>query len=148
MSLKEQINQDVKEAMKTKDTKRRDALRLLTSAIKQIEVDERKELNDADIIAIIQKQIKQRKDSITQYQEAGREELAQKEQEEIDIYQTYLPKQLDDNELETKVKEIIAKVGASSMKDMGKVMGVASKELAGVAEGKRISATVKQLLQQ
>ena len=146
MSLKEQINNDLKTAMKAKDIQKRDALRLLTSAIKQIEVDERKELNDADIIAIIQKQVKQRNDSIAQYKEANREDLAQKEQAEIDVYQTYLPQQLSDEQLQEKLKEIIQKLQATSMKDMGKVMGVATKELAGVADGKRINQVVKELL--
>jgi len=146
MGLRDQINQDVKEAMKAKDTKRRDALRLLTSAFKQIEVDERKELSDADVIKIIQTQIKRRNDSAAQYKEAGRDELMQQELDEIAYYEVYLPKQLSDEELEIKIKEIIAQVGAESKKDMGKVMGVASKELAGVADGKRISECVKSLL--
>ncbi len=146
MSLKEKTSQDLKEAMKSKDTKKRDALRLLTSAFKQIEVDERKELSDSDIIKIIQKQVKQRKDSISQYQDAGREDLAQKEQEEINYYEAYLPKQLSDEELELKIKEIISQVGASSMKEIGKVMGVATKSLAGLADGKRINETAKKLL--
>ncbi len=146
MGLRDQINQDVKEAMKAKDTKRRDALRLLTSAFKQIEVDERKELSDADVIKIIQTQIKRRNDSAAQYKEAGRDELMQQELDEIAYYEVYLPKQLSDEELETKLKDIIVKVGAESKKDMGKVMGVASKELAGVADGKRISQCVKSLL--
>jgi len=146
MSLKEKINQDLKTAMKTKDTKKRDALRLLTSAFKQIEVDERKELSDEDIIKIIQKQVKQRKDSIAQYLEASRDDLAQKEQDEIDFYEVYLPKQLSDEELKTALKEIISKVGATSMKDIGKVMGSATKKLSGLADGKRINQTAKELL--
>ncbi len=146
MSLKEQINQDVKEAMKAKDTKKRDALRLLTSAMKQIEVDERKELSDEDIIKIIQTQIKRRNDSASQYKEAGRDELMQQELDEIAYYEVYLPKQLTDEELENELKAIVEKVGATSPKDMGKVMGVASKELAGRADGKRISSCVKSLL--
>ncbi|NPA66395.1 MAG: GatB/YqeY domain-containing protein [Epsilonproteobacteria bacterium] len=147
MSLKNTILNDIKEAMKTKDIKKRDALRLLSSAIKQIEVDERKELSDEDIIKIIQKQVKQRNDSITQYKQAGREDLAEKELEEISYYEVYLPKQLTEAELQEKISSIIAKTGASSMKDMGKVMGIASKELAGSADGKRISQVVKELLQ-
>ena len=146
MSLKEQINQDVKNAMKAKDTKKRDALRLLTSAMKQIEVDERKELSDDDIIKIIQTQIKRRNDSASQYKEAGRNELMQQELDEIAYYEVYLPKQLTDEELENELKAIVEKVGATSPKDMGKVMGVASKELAGRADGKRISSCVKSLL--
>jgi uncharacterized protein len=146
MSLREQINNDIKEAMKAKDVERRDALRLLSSAMKQIEVDERKELTDDDVIAIIQKQIKQRNDAASQYKDAGRDELYDKEIAEIKFYEAYLPAQLDDAELEAAVKGIIEKTGASTMKDMGKVMGMASKELAGQADGKRISGCVKALL--
>ncbi len=146
MSLREIINQDIKNAMKAKETKKRDALRLLTSAFKQIEVDERKELSDDDIIKIIQKQVKSRNDSIVQYKEAGRDDLMQIELDEIAFYKPYLPAQLSDEELTSALKEIISKVGASSMKDMGKVMGMASKELAGKADGKRINECVKTLL--
>ena len=146
MTLRETINQDVKNAMKAKETKKRDALRLLTSAFKQIEVDERKELSDDDIIKIIQKQVKSRNDSIAQYKEAGRDDLMQVELDEIAFYMPYLPAQLSDDELSSAVKDIISKVGATSMKDMGKVMGMASKQLAGKADGKRINECVKELL--
>jgi len=146
MSLRDTINQDVKNAMKAKDTKKRDALRLLTSAFKQIEVDERKVLSDDDVIKIIQKQVKSRNDAATQYKEAGREDLMQIELDEIAIYEPYLPAQLNDEELSNALKEIIQKVGASTMKDMGKVMGMASKALAGKADGKRINECVKTLL--
>lgn len=146
MTLRETINQDVKNAMKAKETKKRDALRLLTSAFKQIEVDERKELNDDDIIKIIQTQIKRRTDAATQYKDASREDLMQIELDEISFYENYLPKQLSDEELTTLIKEIISKTGAQSMKDMGKVMGMANKELAGRADGKRISECVKASL--
>ncbi|UCM99427.1 GatB/YqeY domain-containing protein [Sulfurimonas sp. SWIR-19] len=146
MSLKETINQDVKNAMKAKDTKKRDALRLLTSAFKQIEVDERKELSDEDVIKIIQTQVKRRNDAASQYKDAGREDLMQIELDEIAYYEIYLPKQLSEEELQKEVKAIIEKTGASSMKDMGKVMGMASKELAGRADGKRISDAVKKAL--
>ena len=146
MLLKDQIRNDIKDAMKARDTERRDALRLLSSAMKQIEVDERIELNDDAVIKIIQKQVKQRNDAASQYKDAGRNDLYGKEMAEIKIYEQYLPAQLDDAELETVVKNIISKVGAESMKDMGKVMGAASKELAGKADGKRISSCVKALL--
>jgi len=146
MSLRETINQDVKNAMKAKDTKKRDALRLLTSAFKQIEVDERKELTDEDVIKIIQTQVKRRNDAATQYKDANREDLMQIELDEISYYEVYLPKQLTDDELTTEVKSIIEKTGATTMKDMGKVMGMASKTLAGKADGKRISDTVKKAL--
>jgi uncharacterized protein YqeY len=146
MSLKEQINTQIKEAMKAKENAKRDALRLLSSAFKQIEVDERKELSDEDIIKIIQKQIKQRNDSITQYQTAGRDDLIEKELSEIAFYEPYLPKQLGDEELSSAIKAIISQVGAESMKDIGKVMGMASKELAGKVDGKRINECAKALL--
>ncbi len=146
MSLKETINQDVKNAMKAKETKKRDALRLLTSAFKQIEVDERKELTDEDVIKIIQTQIKRRNDAASQYKEANREDLMQIELDEIAYYEVYLPKQLSDEELQNEIKAIIEKTGAASMKDMGKVMGMASKDLAGRADGKRISDAVKKAL--
>ncbi|MCD6433743.1 MAG: GatB/YqeY domain-containing protein [Sulfurimonas sp.] len=146
MNLREIINQDVKNAMKAKETKKRDALRLLTSAFKQIEVDERKELSDDDIVKIIQKQVKSRNDSITQYKAAGRDDLMQIELDEIAFYMPYLPAQLSDDELSSAIKEIITKVRATTMKDMGKVMGMASKGLAGKASGKRINECVKILL--
>ena len=146
MNLRNQINNDVKEAMKAKDTKKRDALRLLTSAFKQIEVDERKELSDDDVIKIIQKQVKSRNDAATQYRDAGRDDLLEIELAEIAFYEVYLPAQLSDEELSNAVKSVIEKVGATSMKDMGKVMGMASKELAGKADGKRINECVKVLL--
>ena len=146
MTLRETISTEVKNAMKAKDTKKRDALRLLMSAFKQIEVDERRELSDDDVIKIIQTQVKRRDDSATQYKEAGREELMQIELDEIAYYKPYLPKQLEDSELESAIKDIISKTGATSMKDMGKVMGMASKQLAGKADGKRINECVKVLL--
>ncbi|EQB40657.1 aspartyl-tRNA amidotransferase subunit B [Sulfurimonas hongkongensis] len=146
MSLREKINQDLKEAMKAKDTKKRDALRLLMSAFKQIEVDERKELSDDDVIKIIQSQIKRRNDSATQYKDANREDLMQIELDEIKYYTTYLPAQLSNEELTKALKDIITQTGASTIKDMGKVMGAASKELSGRADGKRINECVKSLL--
>jgi uncharacterized protein YqeY len=146
MNLREQINQDVKNAMKAKDTKKRDALRLLVSAFKQIEVDERRELSDDDVVKIIQTQLKRRKDAAKQYKDAGRDDLMQVELDEISYYETYLPAQLSDDELKDALEEIIKKLGASSMKDMGKVMGSASKQLAAKADGKRINECVKTLL--
>ena len=146
MTLREIINTDVKNAMKAKETKKRDALRLLTSAFKQIEVDERKDLTDDDVIKIIQTQVKRRNDAATQYKDAAREDLMQIELDEIAFYEVYLPAQLSDDELTAELKEIISKVGATSPKDMGKVMGMASKSLAGKADGKRISGCVKTLL--
>jgi len=146
MSLRETINTEVKNAMKAKETKKRDALRLLMSAFKQIEVDERKELSDDDVIKIIQTQVKRRNDSIAQYKEAGRDDLMQVELDEISYFEPYLPAQLSDEELQSAIKEIISEVGATTMKDMGKVMGASSKKLAGKADGKRINEAVKALL--
>jgi len=146
MTLRETINQEVKNAMKAKDVKKRDALRLLMSAFKQIEVDERKELSDDDVIKIIQSQVKRRNDSIAQYKEAGRDDLMQIEMDEISFFEPYLPAQLNDEELAAALKVIISELGATTMKDMGKVMGNASKQLAGKADGKRINETVKALL--
>lgn len=146
MSLRLQIKEDIKTAMKAKDVAKRDALRLLDSAMKQIEVDERKELSDEDVIKIIQKQVKQRNDAMAQYKDAGREDLYDKEAAEAAIFEEYLPKQLSDDELTAALKAIIANVGAESMKDMGKVMGAAKTEIGSQADGKRINECVKALL--
>jgi len=146
MTLKEQINDDIKNAMKEKNVEKRDALRLLSSAMKQIEVDERKELTDEEVIKIIQKQVKQRNDSMAQYREAGREDLYEKEAAEAAIFETYLPKQLSDDELESAIRTIIAETGAASMKDIGRVMGAASKTLGAQADGKRINECAKKIL--
>jgi uncharacterized protein YqeY len=146
MSLKEKILADIKSAMLEKNRDKRDALRLISSAIKQVEVDKRVELSDQDIIKLIQKMVKQRRDSIEQFISGGREDLANKEKQEIEFISIYLPQQLSDSELEAKVKDIVLQVNATTMKDIGRVMGVASKELDGLAEGARISKIVKQLL--
>ena len=146
MSLKEQLKSDLKEAMRAKEITKRDSIRAINTMIKQIEVDERKELNDEDIVKLIQKGIKQREEAAIQYKEASRDDLADVELEQIEIFKVYLPKQIDDEELESRMKDIIAKVRATSLKDMGKVMGSATKEFAGVADGKRINEMVKKLL--
>jgi len=146
MSLREQINNDIKTAMKAKENAVRDALRLLSSAMKQIEVDERKELTDEDVIKIIQKQVKQRYDAMTQYKSAGRDDLYAQEASEALIFEAYLPKQLSDEELESALRAIITEVGAASLKEIGKVMGAASKTLGAQADGKRINECAKKLL--
>ncbi|MDQ1245042.1 MAG: uncharacterized protein QG565_1383 [Campylobacterota bacterium] len=146
MSLRDRINEDVKDAMKAKDAKKRDALRLLMSAFKQVEVDERKELSDEDVVKIIQTQVKRRNDAATQYRDAGRDDLLRIELDEIEIYASYLPTQLNDDELASALKVIIAKAEATTLKDIGKVMGAASKELSGKADGKRINECAKSLL--
>lgn len=146
MTLREQINDDIKTAMKEKNSALRDALRLLSSAMKQIEVDERKELTDEDVIKIIQKQVKQRNDAMSQYREAGREDLYEKEASEAAIFETYLPKQLSDDELENALRTLITEIGATSIKDIGRIMGAASKTLGAQADGKRINECAKKIL--
>ncbi|MBN2894842.1 MAG: GatB/YqeY domain-containing protein [Campylobacterales bacterium] len=146
MNLRETIKNDIKEAMKAKDALKRDALRLLDSAMKQIEVDERKELSDADVIAIIAKQLKMRQDSMTQYKAAGRDDLYDQEAAEAAYFEAYMPKQLSDEELAEALKTIIAQVGATSVKDMGKIMAEAKNSIGASADGKRINECVKTLL--
>jgi len=146
MSLKQQLKDDLKLAMREKNIVKRDSIRSINTMIKQIEVDERKELTDEDVLKLIQKGIKQREESISQYKEASREDLAQVEQEQVDIFKDYMPAQVSDEELEAGMKEVIEQVGATSMKDMGKVMGQATKKFAGVADGKRINEMTKKLL--
>ena len=146
MSLKEQLKSDLKDAMRAKEIAKRDSIRAINTMIKQIEVDQRIELDDNEIIKLIQSGIKKREESITQYKDANRDDLVQKEQEQIDIFKLYLPKQLSDEELEDIIKNIIKEVGATSMKDMGKIMNPAKEKVGGSADGKRINEMVKKLL--
>lgn len=146
MSLKEQLKSDLKDAMRAKEIDRRDSIRSINTMIKQIEVDERIELDDAKIIQLIQKGIKQREEAILQFKEASRDDLVENEQKQIDVFSAYLPKQLTDEELEDVIQTIINEVGATSMKDMGKVMNPAKEKVGGSADGKRINLVVKKLL--
>ena len=146
MSLKARINDDVKAAMRGGDARRRDALRLLLAALKQREVDERKDLADADVVATIEKLIKQRRESIAQYEKGGRQDLVQNEQFELDLLQTYMPQALSDAEIAAAVAEAIAAAGAKSPSDMGKVMGVLKGKLAGKADMSKVSSLVKTKL--
>jgi len=146
MTLKEQIKSDVKDAMRAKEVIKRDTLRNIQASIKQIEVDERRDVTDADVEAILMKYLKQREDAKAQFTDAGREDLVEKEDVEIAIIKLYLPEPMDDTELETTLKEVIASVGAQSMKDMGKVMGAAKSAIGSRADGGRINQMVKQLL--
>jgi len=146
MSLKDQLKADLKDAMRAKEIVKRDSIRAINTMIKQIEVDKRVELDDNEVIKLIQSGIKKREESITQYKDANREDLVEKEQEQIDIFKLYLPKQLDDAELEIIIREIIEQTSASSMKDMGKVMNPAKQRVGGTADGKRINEMVKKLL--
>ena len=145
-SLSARINDDVKAAMKAKDKARLGVLRLITAAIKQREVDERITLNDEQVLAVLEKMIKQRKDSIIQYEKAGRDELAQQEAFEIGIIQDYMPEQLSDDEIDALIAEAISSSGAESMKDMGKVMGLLKPKLAGRADMGAVSGKIKAKL--
>jgi uncharacterized protein YqeY len=146
MSLKEKINSEMKNAMRNKETAKRDTLRNILAAIKQIEVDERKELADNDIESIIMKYIKQREDAKQQFASGGRDDLVEKEEAEMELLRQYLPEPLDDNELEEIIRVIITDTGASSIKDMGKVMGAAKSRIGSRADGGRINRMAKSLL--
>ena len=146
MNLKEQLKSDLKDAMRAKDIVKRDSIRAINTMIKQIEVDQRVNLQDEEIFKLIQSGIKKREESIVQYEKASRDDLVQKEQEQIDIFQSYLPKQLDDEQLQAIIKQIIQDVGATTLKDMGKVMKPAQDKIGASADGKRISTIVKKLL--
>ncbi|MDD3342523.1 MAG: GatB/YqeY domain-containing protein [Sulfurospirillaceae bacterium] len=144
--LKIKLQDDLKEAMKNKDPFKRDVIRFLMSALKQIEVDERKELSDEEIIKIIQKSLKQREDSITAFKNADRDDLVEKESAEAAILKSYLPQQLDDEALKIIVRKHIELLGATSLKEIGQVMGAVLAECSGVADGKRINAIAKEFL--
>ena len=146
MSLKTQITDDMKSAMKAKDKETLGTIRMLTAAIKQIEVDERRELSDADVLSIVSKMVKHRKDASTQFAEADRQDLQQKELAEITIIEKYLPAQLSSAEVEDIVNTIIAETGAKGMQDMGKVMGLAKTKVAGQADMGQVSQIVKSAL--
>jgi len=146
MSLKDQITEDMKTAMRAKDSERLGTIRLLLAACKQKEVDERVTLDDAAVIAIVDKLIKQRKDSITAFEQAGRTDLVDKESAELKVLEVYLPARLSAEEIATEVRAIVASVGASGPGDMGKVMGAVKARLAGKADMALVSAAVKAAL--
>ncbi|MES2910789.1 MAG: GatB/YqeY domain-containing protein [Pseudomonadota bacterium] len=146
MALKEQITEDMKNAMRAKDSERLGTIRLLLSAMKQKEVDERVVLDDAAVIAIVDKLIKQRKDSIEAFQKAERKDLADKEAAELVVLQAYLPARLSADEVAAAVKAIVVELGASGPGDMGKVMGAVKTKLAGKADMGQVSAAVKAAL--
>jgi uncharacterized protein YqeY len=146
MSLKDQITEDMKNAMRAKDTARLGAIRLLLAAIKQCEVDDRVVLDDAAVIAIIEKMMKQRKDSISQFEKANRDDLVAIEAAEMTILQAYLPAQMSDNEVEAAVAAAVAATGATGPQDMGKVIGALKGQLAGKADMGKVSALVKAVL--
>lgn len=146
MSLKEQITEDMKAAMRAKDSGKLGTIRLLTAAMKQKEVDERIELTDAHVLAIIEKMIKQRKDSIAQFEAGGRQDLADQEKAEVAVLSTYMPAGLSDAEIQAEVAAAVAETGAAGPQDMGKVMGVLKSKLAGRADMTVVSGLVKAAL--
>jgi uncharacterized protein YqeY len=146
MSLKQQITEDMKAAMRAKETARLGAIRLLLAAMKQREVDERIELTDADVVAIIEKMLKQRRDSISQYGAANRQDLVDVEEFEVTVLQTYMPQQLSEAEIASAIAEAIASTGATGPQDMGKVMGVVKPKLAGRADMGKVSGLIKAQL--
>jgi uncharacterized protein YqeY len=146
MSLKAKITDDMKAAMKAREAQRLSAIRLLLAAIKQREVDERKDMSDAEIVAVIGTMIKQRRDSITQFQAAGRKDLVDNETFELNLLSGYLPKQFSDAEIAQEISAAILQAGAKGATDMGKVMGVLKGKLAGRADMGKVSALVKSKL--
>lgn len=146
MSLKDRIQQDVKDAMRARDKERLAAIRLITAAIKQREVDERIELDDEQVLRVLDRMCKQRRESISQFEQAGRDDLIARERSELDIIQAYMPKPLDDDEIAALIDAAMADTGASSIKDMGKVMGQLKPRLQGRADMSAVSAMIKSRL--
>jgi len=146
MNLKDSINADVKDALRAREKDKTVTLRLILAAIKQIEVDERKELSDDDVIAVLSKMVKQRRESIDQYQKGGRPELAEKEEAELALIQQYLPEPLSEEEVDAMIAQAISDTGAESVKDMGKVMGILKPRLQGRAEMGPVSGKIKAKL--
>jgi len=146
VSLKSQITEDMKNAMRAKDTTKLGAIRLLQAAIKQREVDERIELDDAAVVSVIEKMLKQRRDSITAYEGAGRNDLADAEKFEVSVLQAYMPQQLSDTEIAAIVEKVIAETGAAGAKDMGKVVGAVKPLVAGRADMGKVSGLIKAKL--
>ena len=144
--LRDRINDELKNAMRAGDAQRRDALRLLTAALKQKEVDERKDLADADVVAVIEKMIKQRRDSIAQFEKGGRSDLAEKEQFEISVLETYMPAAMSEADIDAAIAAAISESDAKAPSDMGKVMGSLKAKLAGRADMGKVSARVKAKL--
>ena len=146
MSLKTKITDDMKAAMKAREAERLSAIRLMLAAIKQLEVDERKDLSDLEVISVIERMIKQRRDSIAQFQAAGRKDLVDRETFELGLLSSYLPKQLSDDEIASEITAVFAQTGAQGPSDMGKVMGLLKGKLAGRADMGKVSALVKAKL--
>ena len=145
-TLKAQILEDVKSAMRARDQKRLTALRLITAAIKQVEVDQRIEMDDKAVLAVLDKMVKQRRDSLEQYQAAGRDDLAAQEQFELELISVYLPEALDEDELAALIQQAVVDAGASSIRDMGAVMNILRGQVQGRADMKAVSNAVKEQL--
>jgi hypothetical protein len=145
-TLKAQIQEDVKSAMRARDQKRLTALRLITAAIKQVEVDKRIEMDDQAVLQVLDKMVKQRRDSLEQYQAAGRDDLAAQENFELELIAVYLPEALSDDELAVLIKQAVADTGASSIRDMGAVMNKLREQVQGRADMKTVSNAVKEQL--
>jgi uncharacterized protein YqeY len=146
MSLSERLNEDMKQAMKSQDKFRLSVIRMLRSAVKNIEIDQRRALDDGEVLDILSREIKQRKDSLSEFEKAGRDDLAETVKAEIAVIADYLPQQLTEEELRTIVQETVQEVGASSKADMGKVMGALMPKIKGRADGKLVNQLVSQSL--
>lgn len=146
MSLKDRISEDMKAAMKAHEKDRLAVIRMVRSAIRQTEIDGKKDLDDEGVIAVISKELKMRKDSLEEFKKGGRDDLVEKTQAEIDVLLPYLPEQLSEDEVKALVKEAVEQTGAASMKDMGKVMGVLMPKVKGRADGKLVNSIVKGML--
>lgn len=144
--LKEKLLEDLKEAMKEKNLNKKNAIQMARAGVLQVEKDKKIELDDAGVLEVIAKEVKKRKEALPEYEKSGREDLITQIKEEIESLEVYLPEQLSDEELEEKIKTIIEKLGATSIKDMGNVMKEAKEEIGAASDGKRISDTVKKLL--
>jgi len=147
MTLKEQLTNDMKEAMKAKEKDRLSVIRMVRGAVKQTEIDGKKELDDEGVIAVISKELKMRRDSLEEFTKGGREDLIEKTKAEIEVLMKYLPEQLSEDEVKALVKEAVEKTGAKEPKDMGKVMGALMPKVKGRADGKMVNALVKEMLQ-
>ncbi len=145
-SLKEHIKGEMKNAMKAKDKERLGVIRMILAAIKQIEVDERIELDDARTIVVLDKMLKQRRESIKQFRDAGRDDLADKEESEVTVIKDFLPQPLSEQEIDALISKAIAETGAASIKDMGKIMGLLKPQMAGRADMSIVSSRIKALL--
>jgi len=145
-SLRARLEQDMKQAMRDKDAEKRDAIRYILAMVKNAEIDKREPLTEADELALLRTQVKQRQDSIEQFRKGGREDLAAREESQVAIIEQYLPQQMNDQELAAFVQQGIQEAGASTPKDMGKVMGLLNKKTEGRVDGRRLSAAVREAL--